>query len=141
MTFEIKTSRAKQLWLAVFLFVLALMYLETRNQSLPDYNFLLQANAEAEGATVLIDGQVRGILTASDHYDLAGTHFRDQLKPGTHVIEVQKPGFKPVRQTVPMHMEAFMGVDLKPEETKNSKAFMDEVVPEKASRRGPDLSA
>jgi hypothetical protein len=125
MTFEVKTSRAKQLWLAVLLFVLALMYLETRNPSLPDYNFLLQANAEAEGAKVLVDGQARGVLTASDHTDLAGTHFRDRLMPGMHVIEVQKPGFKPIRQTLPMHLEAFMGIELEPKETKKGEAYMD----------------
>jgi hypothetical protein len=135
MTFQVKTSRARQLWLAVLVFVLALMYLETRNPSAPQFNFLLQGNAEAEGAKVLVDGEPRGVLTTSENNDLAGTHFRGKLKAGTHVIEVQKAGFKPVRQTIAMHLEAFMDVDLQPEETKKSDASIDvDLVPEKANR-------
>lgn len=135
MTFQVKTSRARQLWLAVLLFVLALMYLETRNPTLPEYNFLLQGNAEAEGAKVLIDGEPRGVLTASDNNDIAGTHFRGKLRAGTHVIDVQKEGFKPVRQTIAMHLEAFMGVELQPEEAKKSEALIDiDLVPEKINQ-------
>ena len=131
MTVQAKTSRARQLWLAVLVSVLALMYLETRNPSLPEYNFLLQSNADAEGAKVLIDGEPRGVLTASDNNDLAGTHFRGKLKAGTHVIEVEKAGFKPIRQTIAMHLEAFMGVELQPEETKKNEAFIDvDLVPD-----------
>jgi len=91
------------------------MYLETRDEHIRDFNFLVEANAEAEGAKVFVDGKERGVLTASDRDDVGGANFRDRLKSGTHLIEIRKPGYKSIRQTIPMHLEAFLGVELLPE--------------------------
>lgn len=111
MTLEVKPSRAKQLWFAVLISVLAVMYLETRQPRPAEMNFLVHANAQAEGAKVYIDGKERGVLAAKDP-DLSGALFRDTLARGKHVIEVRKPGFETFRQVVPMSLEAFVKVDL-----------------------------
>lgn len=112
MTLEVKPSKAKQLWFAVLISVLAVMYLETRQPRPAEMNFLVHANAQAEGAKVYIDGNERGVLTAAKDPDLSGALFRDKLAHGKHILEVKKPGFEDFRQVIPMSLEAFVKVDL-----------------------------
>jgi len=88
------------------------MYLQTRNYHVPDYNLLVQSNADAAGGKVFIDGRERGTLVASSPNELSGSIFRDKLAPGKHVIELQKPGFEPVRRTIVMRLESFVGMNL-----------------------------
>jgi hypothetical protein len=122
MTLQIKTSRAKQLWLTVFIVVLTLMYFETRGHRVHDFNLLVHANSEAEGAKVSVDGQERGALAVSGEGDLVGTHFRDRLAPGSHVIEVQKPGFASFRRTISMGSEAFIDVALSAKDKQSAQS-------------------
>jgi hypothetical protein len=111
-----KKSQAIKVWCAVVLAVLTLMYFQTRNYRVPDYNLLIQGNADVVGGRVFIDGRERGVLAAADHADVGGAQFRDKLSPGRHLIEVRKSGFKPFKQTVSMRLEAFLPVDLLPED-------------------------
>lgn len=117
MTLVMKPSRAKQLWLAVLVVVLACMYYQTSHHHGSDYNFLVHANSDANGARVFIDGQDCGVLTTSDHADMSGTNFRNWLSHGWHVVEVRKTGFKPFKKRFSMGMEGFVGVDLVPQST------------------------
>ena len=110
-----KRSQAVKLWFAVLIGVLALMYWETLNRPGAEYNLVVQANSEAVGAKVIIDGQERGVINAADRDDIGGACFRDKLPRGQHLLEVRKPGFKTFSETVAMKQEAFVGVDLQPE--------------------------
>jgi hypothetical protein len=102
------------MWFGVLAIVLLALYLQCQHYEGRDFNFLVHANDHATGAKVVVDGQERGVLSASDQFDVPGSHFRDRLPAGEHLIEINKPGFVSFKERIEMGLEGFVGVTLVP---------------------------
>jgi PEGA domain len=114
MSFQPKASRAVQIWLAVVVGVLIVLFLETRGNQVRTLNFIVNADADDVGAEVLVDNQKAGTITASNAEGPGGGVYLGYLQPGKHVLEVRKEGFKPYSKEIDMHQEQYLGVDLQP---------------------------
>ena len=109
-----KASRATQLWLAVIVFVLIMLWLETRNGPHGSYNLFLSGDSELVGAEVFIDGKKAGTTTSSGDSGIGGAQFYGHVGDGYHLIEIRKRGFEPFNQRVLLRREGYLNVDLKP---------------------------
>ncbi len=115
MVFTPKSSSATKWWLGILLLVLVALFLETRTRHNAGSNFLVNTNNEAMGAEVIVDGQRLGTVGTAQNSGIGGGAFWGHLTRGRHVVELRKPGYLPFSKDVDMRGEAFLGVDLKPQ--------------------------
>jgi hypothetical protein len=111
---EFRRTNAIRLWFGVLSIVLLALYLQCRHYEERDFNFLVHGNEDAAGAKVVVDGKERGVLSSSNQFDVPGSHFRDRLPAGEHLVEINKPGFVSFKKSIKMGLEGFVGVTLVP---------------------------
>jgi hypothetical protein len=108
---EPKPSRAIPIWCAVIMAVLLSLMFQMRPGE-RSYNFFIEGNADADGASVLIDGQPVGTMSASEDGGVRLIGLRCSVADGNHTVEVIKPGYAPVKTQVEMRGEDYIGVQL-----------------------------
>lgn len=101
-------------WLAIVLFVLLLLWVETRNTPYSNYNLFLNGDSIVSGAKVLLDGKMVGEMNASGGEGFGGSIFYGYIENGRHKVEVKKDGFEPFVADLDMSGEAYLGIKLKP---------------------------
>ncbi|HEY9680997.1 MAG TPA: carboxypeptidase-like regulatory domain-containing protein [Drouetiella sp.] len=111
---EPKVSKAAQLWVAVLLGVLFVLFLETRGNHTQTMNFVVNTDADDVGAEVLVDNKRLGAVENSTADGPGGGVFLGYLPRGNHHVEVRKSGFKPYGKDIDMQQEQYLGVDLEP---------------------------
>lgn len=114
MSFQPKVSRAAQIWIAVIVGVLIVLFLEMQGNQTRTLNFVVNTDADDVGAEVLIDNQKVGTISSSSVDGPGGGVFLGYLQQGKHQVEVRKEGFKPFSKEIDMHQEQYLGVDLEP---------------------------
>lgn len=112
MTFQPKASRASQIWIAVVVGVLFVLFLETQGNHTKTLNFVVNTDADEVGAEVLIDNQKVGTISSSSVDGPGGGVYLGYLPQGRHLVEVRKEGFKPFSKEIDMRQEQYLGVDL-----------------------------
>ncbi len=112
MSFQPKASRAAQIWIAVIVGVLVVLFLETRGNQTKTLNFVVNSDADDVGADVLVDNQKVGTISSSSVDGPGGGVFLGYLQQGKHQVEVRKEGFKTFSKEIDMHQEQYLGVDL-----------------------------
>ncbi|CAN5402782.1 hypothetical protein BH10CYA1_BH10CYA1_00620 [soil metagenome] len=112
MSFQPKSSRAPQIWIAVVVGVLIVLFFETRGNHTKTLNFVVNTDADDVGAEVLIDNQKVGTISSSSADGPGGGVYLGYLQQGKHQVEVRKEGFKPFGKEIDMHQEQYLGVDL-----------------------------
>ncbi|MBS1952878.1 MAG: PEGA domain-containing protein [Cyanobacteria bacterium SZAS-4] len=112
MSFQPKASRAAQIWIAVIVGVLIVLFLEMQGNQTKTLNFVVNTDADDVGAEVLVDNQKVGIISSSTVDGPGGGVFLGYLRQGKHQVEVRKEGFKPFSKEIDMHQEQYLGVDL-----------------------------
>ena len=107
-------TRARLLWISIVVVVLGLLWLETRHEGTGSHNLFLNADSNAVGAEVLIDGGSRGLMTSSGSGGLGGAVFYGHIGDGRHAIEVRKQGYRPFLKEIEMRREDYVKVELSP---------------------------
>lgn len=115
MSFTPKPSYAVQMWFGILVVVLTALFLETRHPSDSGSNFLINSNPDGVGAEVIVDGQKLGTVGDAKKSGLGGGAFWAHLTRGKHIVELRKPGYVPYSKELEMHGEAYLGVDLTPQ--------------------------
>jgi len=113
LTVVLKKSKAKTLWLTVLVTVLVALFFETRTAKTASLNLLVSGNSDFAGATVYINGQLKGTLKKLTDSGLGGTAFWTSLPDGKYLIEVRKPGFHDFKTNLDLNTLSLVNVDLK----------------------------
>lgn len=108
-----KKSWAIPLWFGITTAVLATLWFQMQVVS-PSYNFLIEGNRNADGATVLLDGRSIGSMHETSETGVSMIVLRAQIAGGEHLVEVQKPGFTPSKMNFKMTREEYLDVRLTP---------------------------
>ena len=114
MPFNPRPSQAVNLWWSLVAFVLITLFFETRSVHHNGINFLINTGVSAVGAQVLIDNNKVGEISISGDSGPGGGVFWGSFRPGSHLVELHKNGFRAFSEQVDMHQETYMGVDLQP---------------------------
>lgn len=114
MTLQARASRAAQLWVAILVCVLVLLFIETRNTPTKTLNFCINTGSDDVGAEVFVDNQKAGAVSSSTVDGPGGGVFLGYLPRGKHHVEVRKEGCKPYNTDIDMQQEHYLGVDLEP---------------------------
>ena len=106
-----KRSLSLPVWLAVTLSVLGALWWQTNTVS-PNYNFLIEADADAEGAQVVIDGQNAGNIVKYGDSGIKIVGLRLHVLDGEHTIEIVKPGYRPFKTHLAITGADYLNVQL-----------------------------
>ncbi len=88
MNFQPRASRAAQIWIAVVVGVLFVLFLETQGNQTKTLNFVLNTDADDVGAEVLVDNQKVGNITSSTTDGPGGGVYLGYFEQGRHLLEV-----------------------------------------------------
>lgn len=114
-TLKPKRSLALPAWMAIMVFVLVALAVETRRSPYASYNLFLSGDSQLLGAKVVVDGHFAGAMSRPVASGLGGATFYGRVCNGAHDIEVSKPGYQPFRKRIFVHKEDYLSVDLKPQ--------------------------
>jgi hypothetical protein len=92
-----KASWAIRVWFLVVAMVLVTLWVQTKAAPTV-YNFLIEADREAVGATIALDGIVIGKIDEVSENGIRLYAYRSKISDGNHSLQVSKPGFKPFQK-------------------------------------------
>jgi hypothetical protein len=94
-----KESWAIRVWLVVVALVLVTLWVQTKSAPTV-YNFLIEADREAVGATIALDGNAIGTIDEISENGIRLYAYRGRIIDGNHSVQVSKPGFKAFQKNI-----------------------------------------
>jgi hypothetical protein len=111
-----RQSAANRSWLGILLFVLLVLFFETKGAEKSADNVIVTGDEETLGAQVFVDNEFVGTLAGPDDQKnktgLNGSVLLIRLKPGSHLLEVKKDNYKTFSKPIDVRLEEYIGVDL-----------------------------